>query len=97
MKHFFALLALSAPLLGAAQTVQQQAAAAARPQASASPLRYQPMAPVGASALVVELDDWKAANATVGQYRRGHTDIVKWEKSQAPAQPATTPLQEPLR
>ncbi|KRH98488.1 hypothetical protein [Curvibacter sp. PAE-UM] len=97
MKHFFALLALSAPLLGAAQTVPQQAAAAARPQASASPLRYQPMAPVGASALVQEVQDWKAANAAVGQYPRGHRDIVKWEKAQPPAPAAAKPPPEAPR
>jgi len=97
MKHFFALLALSAPLLGAAQTLQQQAAMAANPDTGAPPVPYQPMSPAGASAAVVEPEDWKAANATVGQYPRGHRDIVKWEKSQVPVQPAATPPEEPLR
>jgi hypothetical protein len=49
----------------------------------------------GASALVRELDDWKAANATVGQYPRGHQDIVKWERAQtaAPARPPAAPAE----
>lgn len=97
MKHFFALLALSAPLLGATQTLQQQAATAANPETGAPPVRYQPMAPVGASALVVEREDWKAANATVGQYPRGHMDIIKWEKAQPPIPAAAMPQQEAPR
>ncbi len=36
--------------------------------------------------------DWKAANAAVGQFKRGHVDLLKWEqdqdrKSGAPAKP----------
>lgn len=27
--------------------------------------------------------DWKAANATVGAFQRGHIDLVQWEKDQA--------------
>ncbi len=30
--------------------------------------------------------DWKKANAEVGQFRRGHVDILKWE-AQQPAAP----------
>lgn len=34
--------------------------------------------------------DWKAANAAVGQFKRGHADLLKWEKEQArkPTRPA---------
>ena len=33
--------------------------------------------------------DWKAANAAVGQFKRGHADLLKWEQEQArtPAPP----------
>jgi hypothetical protein len=31
--------------------------------------------------------DWKAANAQVGQFLRGHIDILKWEAAQKPASP----------
>lgn len=27
--------------------------------------------------------DWKAANASVGQFKRGHADLLKWEQDQA--------------
>jgi hypothetical protein len=81
MKKHFALLALAWPLLGLAQTVQQEAAAAATPDVSVPAVPYRPLEPVGASALVQQLDDWKAANDTVGQYR-GHSGIVRWERAQ---------------
>lgn len=81
-----AVLACSAPALS--QTVPQQAAAAVSPEAPVPAVPYHPLQAAGASALVTEGDDWKAANATVGQYPRGHADIVKWEKAQpAPQEP----------
>jgi hypothetical protein len=38
--------------------------------------------------------DWKKANADVGQFKRGHADLLKWEQEQAraanpPSSPAT--------
>ncbi len=30
--------------------------------------------------------DWRAANDAVGQFRRGHMDVLKWEAAQAPLQ-----------
>jgi hypothetical protein len=27
--------------------------------------------------------DWKAANAAVGQFKRGHADLLKWERDPA--------------
>jgi hypothetical protein len=30
--------------------------------------------------------DWKKANADVGQFKRGHADLLKWEQEQAKAQ-----------
>lgn len=40
----------------------------------------------------VETDalEWKAANAEVGQFTRGHIDILKWEAAQAKAKEAAT-------
>lgn len=29
--------------------------------------------------------DWKKANADVGQFKRGHADLLKWEQEQAKA------------
>lgn len=30
--------------------------------------------------------DWKKANETVGAFKRGHADILKWEQSQLPTE-----------
>lgn len=95
MKHFLTLLALWSPLWGNTQTVQQEAAAAVTPSANVPPVRYTPLAPTGASGLAAEGEDWKAANARVGLYRRGHIDILKAERSQQPVAPQ--PAQEPQR
>lgn len=37
--------------------------------------------------------DWKKANADVGQFKRGHADLLKWEQEQelAKTQPKATP------
>jgi len=94
MNKFLALLALAWPILGLAQTLPQQAAAAAAPQVPVPAIPYHPLEAVGASALVQALDDWKAANATVGQFR-GHNDIIKWERAQEAGRPKTP--QEPAR
>lgn len=101
MRMFCMLLALAWPLPGLAQTAQPQVATAANPDMPGSTIRYRPLAPTGASALVDRLDDWKAANTTVGQYH-GHSDIVRWERAQpAPAAQHPTdharPPQEPAR
>ena len=35
--------------------------------------------------------DWKKANADVGQFKRGHIDVLKWEEEQARGRGAPTP------
>ncbi len=96
-KQWMLLVVLGAPVLGPSQTLPQQAAAAATADAPVPAIVYQPLEPAGASALVQEGQDWKAANAAVGQYPRGHRDIVKWEKAQPPAPAAAMPAQEAPR
>jgi hypothetical protein len=31
--------------------------------------------------------DWKTSNATVGQFKRGHADVLKWEAEQSRSMP----------
>lgn len=93
-KKWMLLAVLGWPALGSSQPLPQQAAAAAKADAPVPAIVYRPLEPAGASALVQELQDWKAANAAVGQYPRGHRDIVKWEKAQPPTPAAATPPQE---
>ena len=35
--------------------------------------------------------DWRRANAEVGQFKRGHVDVLKWEEEQAKGRAAPTP------
>lgn len=35
--------------------------------------------------------DWKAANAAVGQFPRGHADLLQWEEEQARQKATPTP------
>ncbi len=47
-----------------------------------------------------ETTDWKAANAQVGQFLRGHIDLLKWEAAQAKAKAdarATPAAKEPIK
>ena len=42
--------------------------------------------------------DWKAANAEVGRFPRGHADLLKWEQAQGAnggTAPSSTPQAEP--
>jgi hypothetical protein len=32
-----------------------------------------------------DLEDWKKANAQVGQFPRGHADLLKWEAARQPS------------
>ena len=42
--------------------------------------------------------DWKKANADVGQFQRGHADLLKWEQEQAKAaNPSPSPAPAPTR
>ncbi len=45
-------------------------------------------APIAATAAT---DDWKAANDAVGAFPRGHADILRWERQQAPTTPPAAP------
>lgn len=63
------------------------------PAAPTAPLQHQPLAASGT--IVAQPSDWKAANAAVAQFPRGHADVLKWEKAQSatPSQAAPTPDQ----
>lgn len=57
------------------------------PTATVPPVVYQSVfvdAPAGVETTTI---DWKNANAEVGQFRRGHVDILKWEEFQFKATP----------
>lgn len=53
------------------------------PDASTLALQHRPLA--AGAAIVNQPGDWKAANAAVGEFPRGHGDVLRWEKSQGNA------------
>ncbi len=66
-------------------------AAVTDPGAVVPPVVYQSVfnqSPIGVETKSV---DWKKANAEVGQFKRGHVDILKWEESQLKDKPAGKP------
>ena len=63
------------------------------PAAPSAPLHHRALPTSGA--IVTQPGDWKAANAAVAQFPRGHADVLKWEKAQAPATGKTTPPAAP--
>ena len=50
------------------------------PDAPTLALQHQPLA--ASAAIVAQPGDWKAANAAVSEFPRGHGDVLRWEKSQ---------------
>ncbi len=46
------------------------------------PVVYQSVFTGGPKGVETTSTDWKKANAEVGQFRRGHLDILKWEERQ---------------
>lgn len=85
-----ALASLAWPLLGLTQAASPPPVASgtvADPAAPVPALYYRSALEAGPRGIVQERDDWKAANARVGQYPRGHSDILKAEEAQGSAAP----------
>lgn len=88
------LASVAAPASGLAQRVPAPSAAAVADPATPVPApRYRSaLAPEPRGAAPASTD-WKAANAEVGQFRRGHSDLLKWEQTQGATPPAAAPGQ----
>ena len=56
------------------------------PSAPSLPLVHQPLQPSGA--IATDTADWRAANAAVAAFPRGHADVLRWEAAQAAPHPA---------
>ena len=63
--------------------------------ASVPPVVYQSVFNQSPTGVETKSVDWKKANAEVGQFKRGHVDILKWEESQAKDKPAGKPAMPP--
>ena len=80
---------LTCVLAGASLPALAQAqASVVDPDAVVAPVLYQSVFANGPKGVEMATTDWKKANAEVGQFKRGHVDILKWEASRE-AQPAT--------
>lgn len=90
------VMALALPAATLAQPVPPDAAA--DPSVQVPPVVYRPVFDGTPTGIETRIGDWKRANETVGEFRRGHIDLLKWEDAQsvAPAAPGvTTPLNTP--
>lgn len=63
--------------------------------ASVPPVVYQSVFNQSPTGVETKSVDWKKANAEVGQFKRGHVDILKWDESQAKDKPAGKPAMPP--
>ena len=66
-------------------------AAVSDPGASVPPVVYQSVFNQSPTGVETKSVDWKKANAEVGQFKRGHVDILKWDESQPKDKPADKP------
>ena len=62
-------------------------ASVADPNAAVPSVVYQSVFGESPTGVETRSDDWKKANAEVGQFKRGHVDILKWEESQTQNKP----------
>ena len=102
MRHAHSILLCSLAFFAGMSTLPGIAAEAAttNASASASPAVLDPAAPSAplhhsalptSGAIVAQPGDWKAANAAVAQFPRGHADVLKWEKAQAKVSEKASP------
>ena len=94
-----ALALLAAPALSLAQATPPPTAAVADPGAAVPVPEYRSALAQGPRGVAHDSLDWKAANAEVGRFPRGHADILKWEQSQgqAPHTPSTPAAAPPSK
>lgn len=82
MKNFsyLAMAILGITTFAPLKTLAQ--AAVTDPSATVLPVVYQSVFNESPTGVETKSVDWKKANAEVGQFKRGHVDILKWEESQ---------------
>ncbi len=87
------LAVLAWPALSLAQSTPEKTSAtiAADPGAPVPAVRYRSALEHSPHGVVQDSEDWRAANARVGQFARGHSDILKAEQVQGTDQPAVSP------
>ena len=76
----------------AAPAINNNTGTATDPQATVPPGVYQSVFADTPTGVEMKTDEWHKANADVGQFKRGHVDILKREKAKTkvPMQPKPT-------
>lgn len=96
MRHAHSILLCSLAFFAGMSTLPGIASEAAPPSLAV----LNPAAPTAAlqhsdlptsGTIVVQPGDWKAANAAVARFPRGHADVLKWEKAQAKVSEKASP------
>lgn len=65
------------------------------PGASVPIVVYQTVFNQSPTGVETKLVDWKKANIEVGQFKRGHVDILKWDENQLKDKPVDKPAAKP--
>ena len=96
---YWVCVLFGAPGLAVAQisptpTIPSQANPA-DPSAAAALVVYQSVFVDTPNGVETQSIDWKKANAEVGQFKRGHVDVLKWEESQSAKQGNYQPQGKP--
>jgi hypothetical protein len=86
-----------AALLAAAPPLAAWAADPADPAVAVPRVEYRSVFEGVPAGVEEQTIDWKKANAEVGQFPRGHIDLLKWEEAQGgkAAAPAAPPASAP--
>ena len=85
------LAVLVASPLAWAQPPSPAAANPADPAATVPRVAYRSVFADMPTGVEAQQADWKKANADVGQFRRGHVDLLKWEEEQSRTAPVPAP------
>ena len=90
MKKCLLAVLIASPLAWA-QAPTPAAADPSDPTAAVPRVAYRSVFADTPTGVESEHADWKKANADVGQFRRGHVDLLKWEEERARATPKPAP------
>lgn len=74
---------IAAQPVGSVQQDRQPTWQASQAASPVPPVAYQSAFDGMPKGVASATQDWKAANATVGQFQRGHADLLKWEQAEA--------------
>lgn len=90
LRHAYRTQLLGVLVLASSASSAQAIPDIVNPAAFAPPVQYRSVFLDTPNGIEREEVDWKKANADVGQFKRGHIDILRWEAAQAIKTPEAT-------